>query len=253
MQQSPEHSKPPFNRRKFIGNTLTLAVLAGIVSPLEQGCKNKSSQRTTTTDSANKNNKTKGGERTAKRQSTRRKWNQEKLVINSKTNVVHLPTAVVYHYYDPVGRPKDVSINGWESAIQGEVHFNRDQSGNILEALALQKLRSEVNDGSLNNAITTLARAFRKDGDNKAGVNLNSRNYRLHELMLQLVALNGSIPATGKWQAFNDRVKKPQKPGKRQKWMETETSFNERVKYIQEREADYKKRLSQRASKYSLT
>jgi len=71
--------------------------------------------------------------------------------------------------------------------------------------------------------------------------------------MLQLVALNSNIPSTNKWQAFNEKLVKPQKLGKGQKWMETETGFNERIKYIQDREADYKKRLKEIASKYSVT
>jgi hypothetical protein len=250
MKQSPEHSKPPFDRRRFIGNTIKLAVLAGIISPLEQACKNKSTQqKSTTTDSANKKNKSTA--HTAKHASKRRKWNQEKLVINSKTNIVHLPTSIVYNYYDEIKHTRDVNINNWENTVNGEVRLNKDKSGNILEILSLQKLRGEVNDDSLNNAINTLLKAFNKECENKAGKNNNSNNYRLHELMLQLVALNTTIQ--DKWNAFNEKVKKPHKIGKRQKWMETETSFNERIKYIREREDEYKKRLSQRASKYSLT
>jgi hypothetical protein len=117
----------------------------------------------------------------------------------------------------------------------------------------LQNFRGEVNDDSLNEAMNMLSKAFGKECENSKGINHNNTNYRLHELMLQLVALNGNIPSGNKWQAFNEKVVKPQKLGKRQKWMETETGFNERIKYIQDREADYKKRLKERASKYSFT
>ncbi len=99
----------------------------------------------------------------------------------------------------------------------------------------------------------TLAKAFGKEYESSKGINHNNTNYRLHELMLQLIALSSNIPPADKWQAFNEKVQKPQKLGKRQKWMETETSFNERIKYIQDREVDYKKRLKDRASKYSFT
>ena len=71
--------------------------------------------------------------------------------------------------------------------------------------------------------------------------------------MLQLVALNDNIPPSNKWQAFNEKVMRPQKLGKRQRWMEAETGFTERIKYIQDHEGDYKKRLKERASKYSFT
>jgi hypothetical protein len=250
MRQPPEHSKPSFDRRRFIGNAIKLTVLAGILSPLEQACKSKP-QKPGTPETGNAKDKNKT--HTAKHKSTRRKWNQEKLVMNTKTNVVHLPTSAVYVYYDEIKHIRDVNMTSWENQVQGDARLNKDQSGNILEILALQKLRAEVNDDSLNGAMNTLAKAFTRECENSRGVNHNSANYRLHELMLQLVALNSSIPATGKWQAFNEKVKKPQRLGKRQKWMETETSFNERIKYIQDREADYKKRLNQRASKYSFT
>jgi hypothetical protein len=250
MMQSPEHSKPPFDRRRFIGDTIKLAVLAGIISPFEQACKSKSSQeKSTTKDTSNAKNK--GTSHTAKRVSKRRKWNQEKLIVNTTTNVVHLPTAVVYNYYDEIKHTRDLNMGNWENQVLGELKWNKDKSGNIIEVLSLQKLRSEVNDNTLNNAINALSKAFGKECENKTGKNNNTTNYRLHELMLQLVALNSTIQ--DKWNAFNEKVKKPNKIGKRQKWMETETNFNVRVKYIQDREADYKKRLSQRASKYSLT
>lgn len=251
MKQSPEHSKSSTDRRRFIGNTVKLALLAGIISPLEQACKSKSSlEKSATKDSTTKEHKGKSNH-TAKGASKRKKWNQEKLIVNTKTNIAHLPTAVVYHFYDEIKHSRDVNIGNWEGQVQGEVKFNKDKSGNILEALSLQKLRNGVSDDSLNNSISTLAKAFGKECENKNGKNNNTTNYRLHELMLQLIALNTTIG--NKWSVFNEKVKKPQKIGKRQKWMETETSFNERVKYIQDREADYKKRLSHRASQYSLT
>jgi len=65
--------------------------------------------------------------------------------------------------------------------------------------------------------------------------------------------LNNTIPPANKWQAFNEKVKKPQALRKRQKWMETETNFNERIKYILDRQNDYITRLAQRALKYSFT
>ena len=114
-------------------------------------------------------------------------------------------------------------------------------------------LKNEVNNDSLIAASNTLSRAFSKECDNKKGENTNATNYRLHELMLQLIALNTSIPAESKWQAFNNKVRKPQKSGKRCKWMETESAFNDRIKYITDRQEDYKKRLNKRASKYALT
>jgi hypothetical protein len=76
-------------------------------------------------------------------------------------------------------------------------------------------------------------------------------NFRLHELMLQLLALNTAVP--DKWRVFNSTVKRPPRLRKRQKWMETEINFTKRVKYIQEHQNDYMARLTKRATKYSFT
>lgn len=247
MAQSPEHSKSPFDRRRFIGHGIKLTLLAGILSPLEQACNTKSK------NPASNKGKDKSKSNTAKRTSTRKKATAEKLVINPRTNVAHLPTAAVYTYYDEIKKSNAININSWESQIQGQVRLNKDKSGTILEILSLQKLKNGLNDNSLNSAINTLARAFSTECANSKGVNNNVTNYRLHELMLQLVALNNYISSGGKWQFFNEKVQKPQRLGKRQQWMANESSFNDRVNYIRERENDYKQRLSQRASKYSLT
>ena len=238
MSQPPEHSKPPSDRRRFISNSVKIALLAGILSPVEQACnaKSKNAEKKNTSSTKNKNN--------------RRKWNAEKLVINTKTNVIHLPTSAFYVYYDEIKNTKEISVADWENQVQGQIRLNKDKSGNILEILSLQKLRNGVNENSLNSAINTLSIAFGNECVNSKGVNSNTTNYRLHELMLQLISLN-NIPY--KWQTFNDMVSKPQKLGKRQSWMGDENSFNERIKYIKDREADYKDRLIKRASKYNIT
>ena len=239
MTQLPEHSKKPFDRRRFIGQGIKLTLLAGLLSPLEQSCNNKSKDPKNAKDSS-----------TIKNNSKRRKWNAEKLVINTKTNVIHLPTSTFYVYYDEIKNTKDINIADWENQVQGQIRLNKDKSGNILEVLSLQKLKNGINENSLNSAINTLSIAFGNHCVNASGANKNTTNYRLHELMLQLISLNNYIPS--KWQAFNDMVSKPQRLGKRQSWMGNENSFNERVRYIQDREADYKNRLIQRASKYAI-
>lgn len=242
MEHSTEHSKKQFDRRRFIGNGLKITLLAGLISPLEQAC----TSNTKSTDKKKTKDKT-----TTTKKNTRRKSTTEKLLINAKTNVVHLPTASFYVYYDEIKNSKNVDLANWESQVSGQVKFNKNKSGNILEVLSLQKLRNGIDDNSLNSAMNTLAIAFSKDCENTKGVNLNLSNYRLHELMLQLITLNKYTPF--KWSTFNDMVRRPEKIGKRQSWMADENSFNQRVKYIQERETEYKNRLTKRASKYNLT
>lgn len=248
MEQPLKHNKITVGRRRFISNTVNLAV-AGSLIGLEQACKNKSAN-TGTTETATAKNK---GKTKVPKKNTRHKWNYEKLVLNTKTNVIHLPTAAVYVYYDEIKQLQDVNLANWETQLQGQVHLNKGQSGNIIEILSLQKLRNEVSDATLSAAIDTLARAFTASCENVKGLNYNNSNYRLHELMLQLVALNNTIPPTSKWLVFNEKTERPVKLGKRQKWMENEINFIDRVNYIRDREADYKTRLVKRASKYSFT
>jgi len=235
------------NRRRFISNTIKLAVLGSILAPLEQSCKGNKNK---TPEPAQPGKKTQPGKIT-----TRKKWNYEKLVMNSKTNVMHFPTSKVYVYYDEISprHIQDISLAAWASQLQEPVRLNKEQSGNILEILSMQNLNKGINDDSLNAAANILAKAFAKECENAKSINPNTTNFRLHELMLQLIALNNTIPSTDKWQAFNNKVKKPEALRKRQKWMETETNFNERVKYILDRQNDYTTRLTQRAAKYSFT
>lgn len=229
------------NRRRFLSNTIKLAVLGSLLPAA--ACKNKSAKNDTTI-----HKKTARG---SKRK--RQKWSHEGLVMNSKTKVMHLPTSKVYVYYDEI-IPKHlsaVSLVGWAAQLQEPVRLNKEQSGNILEILSLRELQAGVNDQNLVAATDTLSKAFTPACDNKKGENANLYNFRLHELMLQLLALNSSVP--DKWQAFNSKVKKPVTLRKRQKWMETETAFNERVNYIVTRQTEYLNRLTERARKYSFT
>ncbi len=166
---------------------------------------------------------------------------------------MHFPTSKVYTYYDEIKADhlQEISLAGWALQLKEPVHLNKAQSGNILEILTLRNLQQGVNDEYLNAATDTLARAFSSDCENTKGMNVNTTNFRLHELMLQLLALNTGI--ADKWQAFNSKVKKPVSLRKRQEWMLTETAFNERVKYILEHQADYMNRLTERARRYSFT
>ena len=57
MQQPSAHSSSSAGRRRFIGNTIKLIALAGIVSPFEESCKNKSKKSTSPeTDNKKPNN-----------------------------------------------------------------------------------------------------------------------------------------------------------------------------------------------------
>jgi|CXWL01.1.fsa_nt_gi hypothetical protein len=238
------------NRRSFVGTTVKLVTFGTLLMPLVEACNNKKSAKPTLPD----REKDKKGT-TASSKKPRKKWSHEGLVINTKTNVLHLPTSKVYHYYDEI-RPnhlKEISRAAWNPVAENAPKLNRQQSGNILEILTLNHLNQGINDEYLDAATDTLAIAFTAGCENSKAVNLNTTNFRLHELMLQLITLNTGILATDKWQVFNSKIKKPAALRKRQKWMEIETSFNERVKYILDRQTDYINRLTERARKYSFT
>jgi hypothetical protein len=61
----------------------------------------------------------------------------------------------------------------------------------------MQNLNRGINDDSLSAAANTLAKAFAKECENAKSINPNTTNFRLHELMLQLIALNNTIPFNG--------------------------------------------------------
>jgi hypothetical protein len=248
MNHPPAHSEPSSDRRSFISNTVKLAVLGSILAPLD-ACNNNKTLKKEPEPHAGSNKKSKN------QKTSRKKWNHERLIMNSKTQVMHFPTSKVYTYYDEV-LPKhlqEISLATWASQLQEPVRLNKGQSGNILEILAMQHLNKEIDIDSLATATDTLAKAFTQECDNSNGTNYNTTNFRLHELIVQLITLNSTIPPESKWGTFNSKVKKPGALRKRQKWMETETNFNERAKYILDRQNDYITRLKQRASKYSFT
>ncbi len=241
-----KRNRPAINRRQFVGTGIKLVALGSMLGSLGQSCNNKKDAGTGTT----------GADTTATKKSrisskkARKKWNRNALVLNTKTNVLHFPTALLYTYYDEIKAThvQEISMAAWNPQGENAPKLNRQQSGNIMEILTLQELGKDINDSTLVIAIDTLSIAF-----DSAYEKANFTNFRLHELMLQLVALNNLIPASEKWITFNAKVKKPTLLRKRQKWMETEATFNERVNYIQNRRNDYITRLSQRAAKYSFS
>lgn len=239
------NNKTVINRRKFVGNTIKIVALGSLLMPLAEACGNKKSSKTTG-EHGNGKEKTSTGSSKSKR----KKWHRESLVMNTKTNVLHYPTAALYTYYDEIkpNHLQEINRNAWNPQAKNAPRLNREQSGNIMEILTLQELGKNIDDNNLVVAIDTLSIAFREEYE-KA----NSMNFRLHELMLQLIALNNMIPAGQKWVTFNAKVKKPDQLRKRQQWMATETNFNERVSYITQRRSEYISRLKERAAKYSFT
>lgn len=247
MHEKKNRKANSINRRSFVGTTAKLVTLGTLLMPLVEACGNKKSSHTGSTGPDTTRGKV---SKNISKKHPRKKWNHESLVMNTKSNVMHYPTAKVYAYYDEIkpNHLQEMSRAAWNPQSENAPKLNRQQSGNIMEILTLQELGKEINDSTLIIAIDTLSIAFGKEYE-KA----NATNFRLHEMMLQLIALNSLIPMDQKWETFTAKVVKPAQLRKRQKWMETETSFNERIKYILDRQNDYKTRLAERARKYSFT
>ena len=189
MKGNPK--RPVIHRRKFIGNSIKLAALGTLLLPLAQACNNKKVTETGHTG-ADTGTAKKVQSRSKK---IRKKWNYESLVINSKTRVIHLPTSKIYTYYDEIkaGHLQVISMAALTSQLQDPVRLNKEKSGTIVEILTLQGLNGNMDDTNLVMAIDTLSLAF-----TEAYEKANTMNFRLHELMLQLVALNNAIPADQK-------------------------------------------------------
>jgi hypothetical protein len=238
----------PVPRRHFLSNTIKL-ILLGSLLPLEEACKSKTKSIIVPPVTKRKN------KAHSPKKNNRRKWNYEGLVMNTKTKVLHLPTSRIYTYYDEIkpAHLQAITMAAWSSQLQQPVRFHKEQSGNILEILSLRELANGINEQSLTMAKNVLVKSFDSTNENSKGINPNIFNFRLHELMLQLITLNNSIAADARWSSFLSSTKRPPQLRKRQKWMETETAFYQRVNYIQQHQNDYISRLQTRAAKYNFT
>jgi hypothetical protein len=235
---SPANSNA--SRRRFLGTGIKLAALSALLLPLQKALGNSSSF---ITDHAQKLG-----------QSIQKAFFADKLILNTKTKVVHLPTEKIFtHYQDiAVKNQKVIELGTWETQLKTPFHFNKEKSGIILELLALQKLATGVNDKNLVATTKILAMTF-----SPAYSDSNKYNFRIHDFLMQTIALNNGIPVTQKWNEFqlatarinyNTEFKLP----KRMSWLKTQTEFNNQVNYIIKNKTTYTDRLKQRAVKYKL-
>jgi hypothetical protein len=243
----PDINNISSSRRRFLGNGLKLAALSTLLMPLQKALGNGTALIAKTN------------------RSIRKFLLLDKLVLNTKTKVVHLPTEKIFIRYQDIDKKnqKILDLKTWETQVKTPVHFNKEKSGIILELLALQKLTAAITDKSLAAATNTLALAFSPVYKNKTGIVLNKYNFRLHELAVQLIALNNAIPVAQKWTKFQTTIGntsytldqlplKSRLPG-RVKWMLTKNGFDERIAYIIKNKTDYMTRLSKRAAQYKLS
>jgi hypothetical protein len=235
------------SRRRFLGNGLKIVFLSALVLPVQKTLANSAAI-------------------IAKAKNNFRKFLLlDKLVLNTKTKVVHLPTEKIFARYADINKKhqKILDLKTWEAQVKTPVHFNKEKSGIILELLALQKLNTGITDKSLTAAINTLALAFTAAYKNKKGIIVNKHNFRLHELLAQLIAVNNSIPVAQKWTKFDTATGKinqyimlaslKKKSPPRIKWMFEKKDFDQRVAYILKNKTNYTDRLKKRAADYKLS
>ncbi len=233
------------SRRRFLGNSLKLTALSAFLLPMKKVLGTGSSFLIS-------NTKKPGHE-------IPDSFFSNSLILNKKTNVVHLPTEKIFTHYPDISADNQriIDLKGWETGIKAPVHFNKEKSGIILELLALQKLSAGINDKSLAAATNTLAIAFSPIYKNVNGDNPNIYNFRVHDLLLQTIALNNSIPAAKKWSKFqsangdHDYYTESRIP-RRMNWMKSKIEFDAQASYIITNKIKYTDRLKKRAADYKL-
>lgn len=235
---SPDDSNR--SRRRFLGNGIKLSALSALLLPLQKAFGNGSAyflnhlqllgHSLCNNDFGNK------------------------LILNAKTNVVHLHSEKIFHHIQDIAAKNQmiIDLRTWETQVKYPVHFNIEKSGIILELLALQKLAAGINDKSMAAATNTLAIAFAPAYNTS-----NKYNFRVHDLLMQTIALNFSIPSEQKWKEFQSATaginySKEFRLPKRMKWLKTQIEFNDQVNYILKNRTKFTDRLKLRVAEYKL-
>ncbi|MCW3110854.1 MAG: hypothetical protein JWQ09_5360 [Segetibacter sp.] len=233
-------------RRKFLYRVLPLIASSAIVFPFKSTFSGFFNRTIST-----RNNKTilKPGKR---RKRNRGNWSKENLVLNIKTNVAHYPSAKIFKYYNKIA-DKHISVvefNSWKNKINSPKHFNKSKSGIIIEILALKELSIPITNDKLRQAIASVAIAFSKEYNNQQNYQMNSHNWRLYDLLLQLIVLNTSIKRELKWDNFSKIIQlvdfKQITIPKKNNWVNSKGEFDKRVDYMNRNIAVYKKRIETR-------
>jgi len=183
----------------------------------------------------------------------------DKLVLNTKTKVVHLPSGRIFAKYPTIKRRVIIGSVNWEVEVKPPYHFNKEKSGIILEMLAMTRLATGITDRTLTDAYRILSIAFTGTYKSKSGIVFNKYNFRLHHLLLQTIALNTTYPAAQKWEKFqlatariNYNLKDTRPLPRFMEWLKSKTEFDKKTSYILQNKQTYISRLSKRASVYKF-
>lgn len=183
----------------------------------------------------------------------------DRLVLNTKTKVVHLPSGRIFSKYPTIKRQVIIGPAIWEMEVRPPYHFNKEKSGIIIEMLVLTRLAMGITDRTLADAYRILSIAFTGTYRNKTGIVFNKYNFRLHHLLLQTIALNTTYPAAQKWEKFqlatariNYNLKDTKPLPRFMEWLKSKTEFDKKASYILQNKQTYISRLAKRASQYKL-
>lgn len=183
----------------------------------------------------------------------------DRLVLNTKTKVVHLPSGRIFAKYPTIKRQAIIGAANWEIEVKPPYHFHKEKSGIIIEMLTLTRLATGITDRTLTDAYRILSIAFTGTYKNKTGVVFNKYNFRLHHLLLQTIALNNTYPAAQKWEKFqlatariNYNLKDIKPLPRFMEWVKTKTEFDKKASYILQNKQTYLSRLTKRANFYKL-
>ena len=222
------------SRRRFLGNGLKLAALSAMLMPFQK----------------------------ALATSVKKFYNfipLDKLVLNIKTKVVHLPSGRIFSKYPTIKRRAIIGSSTWETEVRPPYRFNKEKSGVIIEMLALTRLSAGITDRTLTDAYRILSIAFTGTYKNKEGNLFNKYNFRLHHLLLYSIALNSTFPVAQKWEKFQlatARTNYNMNDGKQlprfMEWLKSKTEFDKKASYILKNKPTYISRLAKRASFYKL-
>jgi hypothetical protein len=229
------------SRRRFLNNGFKLAALSAFILPFQKAL----SAGTTVITGA--------------KQRLYKFLSLDKLVLNSKTGVVHLPSGKIFAKYPTIKRRTIIGFTNWEAEVKAPYRFNKEKSGIIVEMLALTRLASGINDRTLTDAYRILSLAFSNNYKSKSGVLINKYKFRLHFLLLKTIALNGTFALAQKWEKFqagtariNYSLQDKKPLPSYMSWIKTKTDFDKKVNYILQNKQTYIARLAKRAEANKL-
>jgi len=229
--QNDSHTKH-ISRRELLGYGLAaLGViwLPGTLSCNDSGKKDKNENK-------NKAN-----------QPVKTEYTKHELFLHSKTQALHYPALFKKYPALPEKFIRKFPVSDWERLLdQEKAHFTKDRSAPIFEALALKELKNGFTDAAFSKSASVLARSFSADYAVQ-----NKYNWRGHDLLLQLVALDGSKAAEQKYPLYKTMtaavdLASIKKIPKRNNWLLSQAEFDKRVQLILSRKEEFQQKLSKR-------